>query len=137
MVVGEKPVGEQFIGALGGSFLSGAVVNMFRKIVNDKVSAVRPGQLLTAIQNNTSIWSLAGADIIQMANQLPKPLVTAGRPMYQKAVKEYGSATELALVWLKEDNPSLFSLIINTDGGIAWFDRQVKELTAKVGLDYE
>ena len=113
------------------------VIKTIRAVLNKSIEGVRPGQLLTAIQKDESIWALAGTDINQMAGKIPKPLIEAGRPMYRKAVMEYGTATELILVWLNEDNPVLFSMIINTNGGIAWFERQVKEMTTNLGLEYE
>ena len=134
MVAVGKP--EQFVGAMGKGFMADIVVKSIRSILNNQIKAVRPGQLLAAIHDNVSIWGLAGTDVNQLAGKIPKPLIAAGRPMYRKAVQEYGSATELVLAWLKEDNPVLFSLIINTDGGVGWFDRQVKEMTTNLGLEY-
>jgi len=126
---------EKFIGGMGAGFMAGIVIKTIRKVLNDSIKTVRPGQLLEAIRRDTSIWGAAGGDITRMAEKIPKSLIDAGRPMYQKACQEYGSSTELVLNWLKEDNPVLFSLIINTDGGVEWFDRQVKELTKNLGLE--
>ena len=122
-------------GAVGDNFFSKIIINTIRKVLNDSIRNVRPGQLVEAIRNNTSIWEAAGADVKKMAARVPKSMINAGRPMYQKACRECGSSTELVLAWLREDNPVLFSLILNTDGGVAWFDRQVKELTTNLGLE--
>lgn len=113
------------------------VVSTIRKILNNAISRVKPGQLLSAIREDVSIWECAGADIDAIASKIPKGLIESGRPMYRKAIQEYGTATELVLAWLKEDNQELFSLILNTPGGIVWFDRQVRELSEKLGLDYQ
>jgi hypothetical protein len=132
-----KEIGEKFIGAMGKSFMADIVVSTIRKVLNNSIKNVRPGQLLAAIRENTSIWEAAGADIDKIAAGIPKPLLESGRPMYLKAVREHGSATELVLLWLKEDNPGLFSLILNTEGGLVWFDNQVREMTMKLGLEYQ
>lgn len=130
-------MGETFIGAIGGHFMADIVVSTIRKILNNSISRVKPGQLLSAIRDDVSIWECAGADIDVIASKIPKGLIESGRPMYRKAIQDYGTATELVLAWLKEDNPNLFSLILNTEGGLAWFDRQVRELSEKLGLDYQ
>jgi hypothetical protein len=135
--VAEVSFGNKMLGGLSKGFMAEIVVKTIRTVLNNSIKGVRPGQLLTAIQKDESIWALAGTDINQMAGKIPKNLIEAGRPMYRKAVLEYGTATDLILMWLKEDNPILFSMIINTDGGIAWFDRQVKEMTTNLGLEYE
>jgi hypothetical protein len=122
-------------GAAENNFFSKIVVNTIRKILNDSIRTVRPGQLVEAIRNNTSIWEVAGADIKSIASRVPRSVIVVGKPMYRKACQAYGSSTELVLLWLKEDNPMLFSLILNTEGGVAWFDHQVKELTTNLGLE--
>jgi hypothetical protein len=126
---------EKFIGGMGAGFMTGIIVKTIRKVLNDSIKTVRPGQLLEAIRKNTSIWGAASGDITRMADRIPKSFIDAGRPMYQKACQESGSSTQLVLNWLKEDNPVLFSLIINTDGGVEWFERQVTELTKNLGLE--
>ncbi len=136
MVANGLSLGKQFVGAMGKGFMADIIVTTIRTVLNNSIKTVRPGQLLTAIHDNVSLWTVAGTDINQVAGKIPKSLIVAGRPMYQKAVQEYGSATELVLAWLKEDNPMLFSMIINTEGGVEWFDRQVREMTTNLGLEY-
>ena len=126
----------QFVGAMMKGATADIIVETIRTVLNNSIKTVRPGQLLTAIHDNVSLWTVAGTDINQVAGRIPKSLIVAGRPMYQKAVQEYGSATELVLAWLKEDNPMLFSMVINTEGGVEWFDRQVREMTTNLGLEY-
>jgi hypothetical protein len=133
----EKPTIEKAMGAVGKGFLAQTVVSVIRAVLNGEIKKVKPGQLVKAIQDNTSIWAAGGSDIQAIAARIPSAAIAAGRPMYQKAVEQYGSATELVLAWLKEDNPVFFSLIINTEGGIAWFDRQVQEMTTNLGLEYK
>ena len=130
-----KPPIERVIEATGQGFLAKTMMAVIRKILNDAIRPVKPGQLLKAIQEDTSIWNAAGADIKGLAEKIPPTAIAMGKPYYQKAVKDYGSATELVLAWLREDNPGLFSLIINTPGGVAWFDRQVQEMTMNLGLE--
>jgi hypothetical protein len=133
----EKPPMERVIGAVGQGLLAQFVVTTIRTILNDSIRSVRPGQVVAAIRNDTSLWKEAGADVKSIAAKIPPSAIAAGKPMYQRAVQQYGSATELVLAWLKEDNAVLFSLIINTEGGVAWFDRQVREMTTNLGLEYE
>jgi hypothetical protein len=129
------PSGEKIIGAVGGGMISKIVVNTIRKLLNDSISSVTPDQIIEAVQGNTSIWSVGQGNIIQIAKKVPPAYIRAGKPMYQKACDEYGSPTGLVMAWLKEDNMPLYSMIINTPGGVAWFDRQVHEMTTNLGLE--
>ena len=113
------------------------VVGTVRHVLNGSLCNVTPAQVLDAIQENQSLWVAAGADIEKIATLLPRSVITAGRPMYRKALTDYGNTTKLVLAWLDQDHPALYSTIINTDGGIDWFDRQVREICEKLGLDYE
>ena len=71
------------------------------------------------------------------ANKIPPGFIRAGRPVYLKAIADYGNATELVMSWLKEDNQIIYSLILNTPGGQAWFDDQIREVCQKFCLEYE
>ena len=113
------------------------VVNTIRTLLNNALKQVKPGQLLKAIKDNVSLWESAGGDITSIASMVPKSLINLGRPMYLEAIQKYGGATGLVLEWMKTDNPALYSLIINTDGGMEWFDRQVFDLTKNIGLEYK
>jgi hypothetical protein len=105
--------------------------------LNNSLKEVRPGQVVQAIKSNASLWELAGTDMKAIAAKIPPNLIQTGRPMYLKAIADYGNATELIASWIQTDNPVIFSLIINTPGGMDWFDRQVRDVCEKFGLDYE
>jgi hypothetical protein len=98
---------------------------------------VKPGQLVKAIHDDVSLLSIAGSDITKISQKIPKGMLDVGRPMYLEAIRKFGGATGLVLEWMKTDNPVLYSLILNTEGGQDWFDRQVREMTANVGLEYK
>lgn len=121
----------------GKGFMADIVVNTIRTLLNNALKQVKPGQLLKAIKDNVSLWESAGGDITSIASMVPKSLINLGRPMYLEAIQKYGGATGLVLEWMKTDNPALYSLIINTDGGMEWFDRQVFDLTKNIGLEYK
>jgi hypothetical protein len=117
--------------------VSETVVAAVRQVLNTSIRDVTPVQLLHAIREDQSLWAVAGGDIEKIAAHLPPSMIAAGRPMYRKALAEYGNATKLVLTWLSQDNPTLYSMVINTDKGLDWFDRQVREICEKLGLDYE
>ena len=64
-------------------------------------------------------------------------MIEAGRPLYHKALADYGNASNLVFSWLKEDNMPIYSVILNTPGGKEWFDRQVKEACGQLNLEFE
>jgi hypothetical protein len=105
--------------------------------MNSAVRAVAPDQVSRAIREDQSLWALGKSDIEEMAARIPPPVIEAGRPLYRKALAEYGTSTKLVLAWLSQDNPALHSAIVRTVGGPEWFDRQVREICGRLGLDYE
>jgi len=114
-----------------------AGAGMVRRVLNAAIGNVTPARLLQAIQKNQSLWREAGGDIGKIAACLPPSVIQTCMPMYRNALAEYGNTTNLVLAWLNQDNPALHSVIIKTEGGIDWFDRQVREICEKIGLDYE
>ena len=121
----------------GKGFMADIVVNTIRSLLNTSLKQIKPGQLVKAIHDDVSLLNIAGGDISQLSQKVPKSIIDLGRPMYIEAIHQYGGATGLVLEWMKTDNPVLYSLILNTDGGMKWFDRQVFELTKNVGLEYK
>jgi len=123
--------------ALGPGLAAQVIVSAIRSMLNSSMKQVRPGQLVQAIKNNTSLWEVAGTDMTARAKIIPPAMINAGRPMYRKAVSDMGNATELVCSWMKIDNPIIYSLIINTPGGQGWFDEQVRDVCGKFNLEYE
>ena len=42
---------------------------------------------------------------------------------------------DIVLKWFREDFPDLYSVIINTDGGILWLDRQLNKIKKQIMSD--
>ncbi len=125
-----------FVGNLARGVAGDVVVKTIRATLNEYLRRIPLSQVIVAVGNNTSLWSVAGEDIRGIANKIPPKLIQSGLPMYRNAIAQYGNATGLVLVWIKEDNPPLLSLLENTNGGIEWLDQQVREMTGQLGLDY-
>lgn len=121
----------------GKGMMANFVVNTIRSLLNTSLKQVKPGQLVKAIYDNVSLLDIAGEDITKISHKIPKSIIDLGRPMYIEAIQQYGGATGLVIEWMKIDNPNLYSLLLNTNGGMAWFDRQVFELTKNIGLEYK
>ena len=115
---------------------SKAIVGAVRHALNASIHNITSAQLLYAIKENQSLWAGASGVIEKIATCLPPSVFDTGMPMYRKALAEYGNTTNLVLEWLNQDNPSLYSTIVNTEGGREWFDRQVREICEKLELDY-
>jgi len=127
---------EDLLKNIGPGLVSTAIVSGIRAVVNNSLAEVRPGQVVKAIESNTSLWEVAGGKMTAYASKIPPTFIQTGRPMYLKAIADYGNATELVMSWMKEDNPVIYSLIINTPGGQAWFDEQIRDVCQKFGLEY-
>jgi len=123
--------------SVGPGMIASVIVQSIRSVLNNSLRQIRPGQVVQAIKDNTSLWGVAGSDMQAMAQKIPPGLINAGRPMYRKAVADYGNATGLVTSWIQADNPVIYSLIINTPGGEEWFDRQVRDVCARFNLEYE
>lgn len=117
--------------------VSTTVVPTIRALLNGQLKHVQLGQVRYAIEANVSLWAVAGADMEGLARQVPPSMIEAGRPLYHKALADYGNASNLVFSWLKEDNMPIYSVILNTPGGKEWFDRQVKEACGQLNLEFE
>ena len=116
---------------------STTIVATARQVLNMAVRDVTPAQLHSAIQENRSLLASAKENLEKVAARFPPSVISAGRPVYLQALAEYGNTTDLMLTWLNQNHPALYLTIISTDGGLDWFDRQVREICEKFGLDYE
>lgn len=125
------------LGNIATGLVGDVVIKTIRGTLNGYLRKIPLSSVVKAVQNDLSLWEVAGGDIQQIIQNIPPHLIQQGLPMYRNAVARYGSATGLVLEWVREDNYSLYSLIANTPGGLDWLDRQVQDMTRKLGLDYK
>lgn len=109
-----------------GSIAAIIATNIVRAWFNHKLRKVTPDDLYKAIRDNTDLWEVTPDDIKKSGSNY--------KGSYGKLFKEYESeiTPELIRNWIKEDHIQLYSLLINTSGGIEWIDRQVRKIKQQI-----
>lgn len=106
-----------------------------RKILNGAIGNSKPNDLINAIKDNRSLWG-EGSDVIRKhANSIPAPVMGYANNFVKKINNEYGGFPKLVKVWLNEDQPILYSIIINTNGGEQWLERQIFDILVGLNID--
>jgi hypothetical protein len=121
---------------MDGSFMEMVAEGIVRKKLNNVFDEdnVNPDNLVTAIQNNVSLWECGEDEIKRQVDSVPGFILSMADEYVETVEKKYGGFTKLTLSFLKEDHPELYSIIINTDNGIMWLDRQVNEILRGIGI---
>lgn len=104
-------------------------VTVLREFLRKHIAAVTPSQMYDAIRNDVDVWSITPEDIKIAGKNLKKK--------FGKVLMKYADmlTVDLVLRWLSEDFPDLYSVIINTDGGILWLDRQINKIKKHILSD--
>jgi len=104
-------------------------IEVIRGFLRKHISTITPSQLFDAIKNDIDVWSVTPDDIkIAGANLKRK---------FGKILIKYADmlTVDIVLKWFREDFPDLYSVIINTDGGILWLDRQLNKIKKQIMSD--
>lgn len=109
-----------------GNIAAIIATNIVRAWFNRKLREVTPDDLYKAIRDNTDLWEVIPEDI--------KKAGSGYKGSYIKHFKEFESeiTPELIRKWIKEDHINLYGLLINTPGGIAWIDNQVRKIKEQI-----
>ena len=112
--------------SFAGNIAAIIATNIVRAWFNHKLRKITPDDLYKAIQDNTDLWSVTPESI--------KKSGSGYKGSYDKLFKQYESeiTTDLILDWMKKDHINLYSLLINTPGGIAWIDNQVRKIKEQI-----
>ncbi len=118
------------------------MANMFlRNLINHSFNQpyMTVDNLVTAIRDDKSLWNEGEDTIKGYVKYVPSTLLQ----MAQEHIgtiddryrdEKYDGFTNLTLMWLREDQPPFYSVIINTEGGTDWLDSQVSEILKGVGI---
>jgi len=107
---------------------------IMRGVLNSALTGTTEVQLVDAIQKNQSLWGDANESVRENASKIPPFVVAEGEHVVGAINEKYGGFTTLVLGWLKKDQPTYYSIIINTEGGTAWLGRQVDEILVGIGF---
>jgi len=112
--------------SFAGNIAAIIATNIVRAWFNHKLRKITPDDLYKAICDNTDLWEATPESI--------KKSGSGYKGSYNKLFKEYEEeiTPELIRKWIKEDHINLYSLLINTPGGIEWIDRQVMKIKQQI-----
>lgn len=120
------------------SFIELIANNIIRKKLNEAFGneAVNPDNLVIAIDDDISLWSSGEDEIKKEAESIPGYgfIVDIASGYMDTIDRKYGGFTKLTLMFLREDHPDLYSIIINSPKGEAWLDKQVNEILRGIGI---
>lgn len=110
----------------------GVATDIVRGYLNDQLKQITPSDLYEAIVYDKELWSILPEDIKSTARKFR----SAYRGLFDKFENQIN--TELVLKWIKEDQPELFSTLINIPpeygdrAGIRWLDKQVNKIKQEI-----
>lgn len=96
--------------------------------------AVNPDNLVKAISEGVSLWDSCKNEVAKEAESIPPIVLNLASNYVDTIERKYGGFTKLMLEYLREDRTDLYSVIINTEGGEEWLDKQVMEILKGVGI---
>jgi len=106
-----------------------------RTLINRMIEDVTPALLLEAINKDTSLWESCTGDIKDKKESLPSWLVDAGGNFTKLVNTEHGGFLPLTMKWLATDRPELLSIIINSEGGEQWLERNLYQILDGCGIN--
>lgn len=115
------------------SIITQVVVRQLRSLLNGAIGQFTPNDIRTAILKDQSIWGGGEAIIRQYTAKIPG-IESLGKAFVDDIEKEYGSVTNLVVMWLREDQKLKYGMIVNTPGGSEWLDRQVRDVLVGLGV---
>lgn len=115
------------------SIIAQVVIRQLRSLLNGAIGQFTPNDIRTAILKDQSIWGGGEAIIRQYTAKIPG-IVSLGKTFVDDIEKEYGSVTNLVVMWLREDQKLKYGIIVNTPGGSEWLDRQVQDVLVGLGV---
>jgi len=104
-------------------------INAGRGFLNEQLKNVTPEILYEAIINDEDLWLSLPIHVKKEGTRLAKKFGSIFRQFYDSI------NLELILQWLKEDRPELFSIIVNTEGGIEWINGQIDNIKERILIE--
>lgn len=116
------PLPTEKIKSFGINFAAVMATEIIRGFLREQIKNVKPEDLYNAIINDADIWQATPDHIKKMGKNF--------KARFGNILLKFQDllTTELVLRWFSEDFPDLYSIIVNTDGGVAWLDRQVTKI---------
>lgn len=103
-------------------------------MLNTAMSKTTPDQLKIAIREGTSLWGSAENSIRYYSANIPPMVIQKGNECIGKIESDYGSVTNLVMMWLAQDQPEYYGIIKNAPGGYIWLNNQVYDILRGIGM---
>ena len=117
------------------SLLVSMMKDILRGIINKAISHAKPSELMDCIVKGRSLWGEGKDSIENLSAKVPSFIMLQAADAIDGMYK-YDDQGIYGVVrtWLSEDQPTLYSIIINTNGGDAWLDKQIGDILIGLGV---
>ena len=112
--------------SFGTNLAVGYGIDIIRGWLNEQLKDVSPSDLYEAILQDRNLWDVTPDKLKNTGHRFKGTFAS----LFNKYFDEV--TPELLLKWMGEDHQELFSTIINSEGGPAWFAKQVHEIKQQV-----
>jgi hypothetical protein len=115
---------------LKSGFLTTMALGALRGIVNSALGEVDPKDLVKAINENTSLWGIAGNEISGHAKSFPISDLSIISDVRKVVDTQYGGFPNVVLNYLAQDRVVLYNIIVNApdNKGRIWLANQIEEI---------
>lgn len=111
---------------IGGQIAIQFALVAARGFLNKAIEGQTPDSLYSAIVEDKKLLGNIDLVTLESADKLKQ-----NYGFILSKVKNHIN-TPIILEWLQQDHDDLFSILINTDGGIEWLDRQVNDIKENI-----
>jgi len=111
---------------MGLNLFETIAMSAIRGALNGHIGQFTPTELQNAIDTDMNLWGETGSDIRQD--------IGAWKNRFRGHFDKYFNQinTELLVEWLRQDQPELFSVIMNSSVNYQWFNSQVEEFLQSI-----
>ena len=111
---------------LGGQIGIQFAIIAARGFLNKAIENETPDKLYLSIMENKHILGNINPNTLQSADTLKQ------KWGFLLAKVKDSINTQLILQWLEQDRSDLYSIIVNTDGGLEWLDGEVHDIKENI-----
>jgi hypothetical protein len=112
--------------SFGTNLAVGYGIDMVRGWLNEQLKRVSPSDLYEAILQDRNLWNATPDKLKNTGHRFKGSFGSLFNKHFDKITPE------LLLKWMREDHQDLFSTIINSEGGVIWFAKQVDEIKQQI-----
>lgn len=111
---------------LGRNLVVAVALRATRAWLNEHLEGVSVSDCLRAIKSNTKLWKSVPDTITDDGMEIVRKHSVVFKRCYDTLT------VDLVLQWLQKDRSDLYSIIVNTPGGVEWLDGQLEEIKQSI-----